>query len=409
MSREHLKFIVVGSVDHGKSTLIGRFLYDTGSLPESQLDVIRRISGGKDDERVEFAFVLDHLEEERANRITIDTAQTFFSSDRRDYVIIDAPGHREFLKNMITGASQASAALLLLDVHEGLQEQTHRHAYMLSLLGVRQLIVVLNKMDLIDYREEVFADKAPQMRELLSALDLDHLAVIPVSALEGDNIVKRSANMPWYDGPTVIESLDLLEPDVTDESLPLRLPVQDVYQIGGRDIAVGRVAAGHLTAGTPVTICPAATRASIASVEKFEERMESAAAGESIGFTLSDGEKLRRGMTLCDPEDPPNQEATLTGSVFWMSPDPLRTGDKISLRLATQEVPCSVERIANRIDSGTLQIISEHSDELCDTEVAEVTLTGQIPINFDGFSRIREMGRFVLMRRADIVAGGIIP
>jgi len=377
MSREHLKFIVVGSVDHGKSTLIGRFLYDTGSLPESQLDVIRRISGGKDDERVEFAFVLDHLEEERANRITIDTAQTFFSSDRRDYVIIDAPGHREFLKNMITGASQASAALLLLDVHEGLQEQTHRHAYMLSLLGVRQLIVVLNKMDLIDYREEVFADKAPQMRELLSALDLDHLAVIPVSALEGDNIVKRSANMPWYDGPTVIESLDLLEPDVTDESLPLRLPVQDVYQIGGRDIAVGRVAAGHLTAGTPVT--------------------------------MSDGEKLRRGMTLCDPEDPPNQEATLTGSVFWMSPDPLRTGDKISLRLATQEVPCSVERIANRIDSGTLQIISEHSDELCDTEVAEVTLTGQIPINFDGFSRIREMGRFVLMRRADIVAGGIIP
>jgi len=406
--REHLKFVVVGSVDHGKSTLIGRFLYDTGSLPEAQLAVLRQVSAGTD-EQVEFAFVLDHLEEERANHITIDTAQTFFSSDRRDYVIIDAPGHKEFLKNMITGASQASAALLLLDVHEGLQDQTRRHAYMLSLLGVRQLIVVLNKMDLVDFSEEVFTDKAAQMHELLGKVTLDHLAVIPAAALGGDNIVNRSGKMPWYDGPTVIEALDLLKPDVTDESLPLRLPVQDVYEIDGRNLAVGRIAAGKVSKGDTVVVCPKGVEGKVASIETFDGPLDSALAGESVGVMVDGEVELSRGLTLTDPRAALGTTEKLMASVFWMSPDPLKRGERIALRLATQEVPCVVESIANRMDSGSLEIIDEDADQLADTEVAEVTLVSDDGVNSESFSHVPEMGRLVLMRGSDIVGGGIVP
>lgn len=407
MTREHLKFVVVGSVDHGKSTLIGRFLYDTGSLPESQLEDMRRLCEDSD-EKVEFAFVLDHLAEERARHITIDTAQTFFSSETRDYVIIDAPGHKEFLKNMITGASQASAALLLLDVHEGMREQTRRHAYMLSLLGVKQLIIVLNKMDLVDYDEKVFTVQAQRMRELLEKVTLDHLAVIPAAALGGDNIVTSSGRMPWYDGPTVIQALDLLQADVVDETLPLRLPVQDVYEIDGRKLAVGRVAAGVIAAGQIVAVCPSGAEAKLASLEKFEGPLASAAAGESVGFALADDNELARGMMLCAADAQPQRTRALTANVFWMSPQPLKRGERISVRLATQELPCLIERIANRMNAGTLEIIDPDAEELEDTEIAEVTLKTDEDILFDSFSAIPEMGRLVLMRGTDIVAGGIV-
>ena len=408
MTREHLKFVVVGSVDHGKSTLIGRFLYDTGSLPDAQFAAIRKLCEGTE-ERVEFAFVLDHLAEERARHITIDTAQTFFSSDTRDYVIIDAPGHKEFLKNMITGASQASAALLLLDVHEGLREQTRRHAYMLSLLGVKQLIVVLNKMDLVGFEREVFEEKARAMQALLEQVTLEHLVAIPAAALEGDNIVNASPNMPWYSGPTVVEALDLLRADVLDETLPLRLPIQDVYEIDGRKLAVGRVAAGCVARGDTVAVSPAGRTVRIESLEKFEGEIESAAAGESIGFTATGGDGLTRGLMLSAPDALPESTTTLRANVFWMTPDPLRRGEKLALRLTTQELPCTVTRIADRMNSGTLEVLSADADQLMDTEVAEVTLKTDARVYYDSFARIPEMGRLVLMRGGDIVAGGIVP
>jgi sulfate adenylyltransferase large subunit len=405
--REHLKFVVVGSVDHGKSTLIGRFLYDTGSLPEAQMEIVRQVSAGQGRD-VEFAYVLDHLAEERAKHITIDTAQTFFSSDRRDYVIIDAPGHKEFLKNMITGASQASAALLLLDVHEGLREQTRRHAYMLALLGIRQLIVVLNKMDLAAYSRDVFDAKAGEMHDLLHKVTLDHLAVIPAAAKGGDNIVTRSGNMPWYDGPTVIEALDLLAATVADESLPLRLPIQDVYELDGKSVAVGRIASGHVSAGQDVAVCPFGQAARIVELLKFEGPIGGAVAGESIGLTVANGTKLARGAIIADPSRLPDEGESLTASVFWMCPKALAAGEKLMLRLATQELPCTVERIANRMDSGNLEVISAEADELADTEVAEVTLKTASPVSFESFAAVPEMGRLVLMRGNDIVAGGIV-
>jgi len=408
MPKEHLKFVVVGSVDHGKSTLIGRFLYDTGSLSEAQMDTIRKLCGDND-EAVEFAYVLDHLEEERTKRVTIDTAQTFFSSESRDYVIIDAPGHKEFLKNMITGASQASAALLLLDVDEGVRQQTRHHAYMVSLLGIKQLVVVLNKMDRVDFSREVFESASADMKELLERVTLDQLAIIPVAALAGENVVRRSDKMPWYDGPTVIEALDLLHAEVADESLPLRLPVQDVYEVDGERIAVGKVASGKISAGQTVQLAPGGERVQVAGLRKFEGPIESARAGESIGFAVSGNGGLARGQTLCPADDMPAQDTSITAHVFWMSPEPLKKGERIALRLATQEIPCTAERIANRMNAGTLAILDADADELADTEVAEVTLTAEEPIQHESFTRIAEMGRLVLMRGPDIVAGGIVP
>ncbi|HET6428710.1 MAG TPA: GTP-binding protein [Phycisphaerae bacterium] len=407
MSKEHLKFVVVGSVDHGKSTLIGRFLYDTGSLSEAQMDTIRKLCGDND-EAVEFAYVLDHLEEERTKHVTIDTTQTFFSSESRDYVIIDAPGHKEFLKNMITGASQASAALLLLDVDEGVRQQTRRHAYMVRLLGIKQLVVVLNKMDRVDFRQDAFDRAAADMTELLGRVTLDQLAVIPVAALAGENVVRRSEEMPWYDGPTVIEALDLLHADVADESLPLRLPVQDVYEIDGEKVAVGKVASGKISAGQTVRLAPGGQEVKVAGLRKFEGPIASASAGESIGFTVSGNGRLTRGQTLCSADDVPAQDTSVTAHVFWMSPQSLRKGERIALRLATQEIPCVAERIANRMNAGTLAILDADADELANTEVAEVTLTADEPIQHESFTRIAEMGRLVLMRGPDIVAGGIL-
>jgi sulfate adenylyltransferase subunit 1 (EFTu-like GTPase family) len=214
--------------------------------------------------------------------------------------------------------------------------------------------------------------------------------------------------MPWYDGPTVIEALDLLRPDVTDESLPLRLPVQDVYEIDGERIAVGKVASGRIEAGQAVRIAPGGEEVKVAGVRKFEGPIESASAGESIGFTVAGNGQLRRGQTLCSPADAPAQDTSITANVFWMSPEPLTRGETIALRLATQEIPCVAERIANRMNAGTLAILAEDAQELANTEVAEVTLTAAVPIQHERFARIAELGRLVLMRGPDIVAGGIL-
>jgi sulfate adenylyltransferase large subunit len=408
MHREHLKFVVVGSVDHGKSTLIGRFLYDTGSLPAAQLETIRRLcaESGQD---LEFAFVLDHLEEERAKHITIDTAQTFFASKSRDYVIIDAPGHKEFLKNMITGAAQASAALLMLDVAEGLRQQTRRHAYMLSLLGIKQLIVVLNKMDKVHYDQAAFQGRSSEMKDLLARVKLDHLAIIPAAALRGENIVNRSESMPWYSGPTVIEALDLLTPTVADQSLPLRLPVQDVYEVDGQPLAVGKVASGRVGVGQQVIVSPEGRAASVTVLRKMDGPLESAGAGESVGFAVSGEGRLGRGQIICDAQDRPRLSRSITANVFWMSPKPLTVGEALTLRLGTQEIPCRAERISNRMDAGTLEMVEAAAQSLEDAAVAEVALVADgAMIQHDSFARVAEMGRLVLARGADIVAGGIV-
>jgi len=277
-----LSFVIVGHVDHGKSTLIGRLLYDTDSLPPDKIEEIKKASSGQG-RRTEFAYLLDHLEEERKQGITIDTTQVFFKTSKRRYVIIDAPGHVEFVKNMITGASQAEAAVLIIDVTEGVKEQTRRHSYMLSLLGLHQVVVVLNKMDLVDFSQERFEAVRKDADEWLKSINVEPMLYIPISAIEGDNVAGKSENTSWYTGPTFLDSLDTMQNKQPPEDKPMLFPIQDIYKIEDKRINVGRVEAGVIAEGDEIKVLPTGEVTKVASIEKFLEEREQAIASESIG------------------------------------------------------------------------------------------------------------------------------
>lgn len=407
MEKQALKFVIVGHVDHGKSSLIGRLLYDTGSLPADKIEEIRKISEelGRD---TEFAYLLDHLEEERRQGVTIDTTQVFFKTDKRDYVIIDAPGHVEFVKNMITGTSQAEAVLLIVDASEGIKEQTKRHATIISLLGLDQVVIVINKMDLVNFSGEVYRNLKKEVENFLKTFKTIPQACIPISALKGDNVAKPSESMSWYKGPTVSESLDLLKNKIVSENQTFIFPVQDIYKIGNKRIAVGRVETGKVTKGQKVKILPEGTITRIKSIEKFLEEPTSSSVGESIGITTEDAIFLDRGDVLCEVEKRPEVCDIFKANIFWMSKNAYLKGEKISLRCATQEISCKIEQIHKRINSSTLEVVEENADKLENLEIGEVTIEVKKPIVIQKFKNVQEIGRFVLVENDNIVAGGII-
>jgi len=410
--RENLKFVAVGHVDHGKSTLIGRLLYDTNSLPPDKMEEVRSMSESSDGVP-EFAFVMDHLEEERNNRITIDTAQIFFDTAQRSYTIIDAPGHKQFLKNMITGSTQAEAALLLIDAEEGLREQTHRHAYMLSLLGIKQLMVVINKMDLVDFSQERFTELSQQITKRLGEFGMEVAPemIIPISARLGDNVAGPSDKFSWHEGMTLLQALDQLQPAVTAENGPLRFPIQDIYDVDGEKVLAGRIVSGTVRQGQNIMFHPCGKSATVDHIKDFPTKKESAGAGESIGLVIRDGialKALRRGQVACEIEPSPQVGNTVVATVFWMNGEPLQKGDTLDFKCATQQVSCKVKKITDRLNSSTLEILDGDADQLGETEVARLTLKLSDYICTDPFESIAEMGRFVLMRDTNTVAGGVL-
>ena len=407
MDNNPLNFVIVGHVDHGKSTLIGRLLYDTDSLAPDKIEEVKKASEkqGKD---TEFAFLLDHLEEERQQGITIDTTQVFFKTDKRRYVIIDAPGHVEFVKNMITGASQAEAAVLIVDVAEGVKEQTKRHSYMLAMLGLAQVVVVMNKMDLADYSQSHYEKIKCDVESFLASIGVSPKFYIPISAIKGENITSRSEKLGWYDGPTFLESLDTLENKLPNENKSLILPVQDVYKIDDKRMNAGRVEAGKITQGQQIKILPSGQITTVKTVEKFLENITSAGAGDSIGFTTQDSVFLDRGDIVCIPGEEPLLTDEVQAKVFWMSRRPLSINDRLIIRCATQETKCNIQAIHKRINSSSLELIEENASTLENLEVAEVTIRTKKPIAIKNFNEIQELGRFVLVMNENIVAGGII-
>ncbi len=404
---EVLNFVIVGHVDHGKSTLIGRLLYDTESLPADKIEEIKKASEGLGRD-TEFAYLLDHLEEERKQGITIDTTQVFFNTDKRRYVIIDAPGHVEFVKNMITGASQAEAAVLIVDVGEGVKEQTRRHSYMLSLLGLHQVIVVLNKMDLVDYSEDRFNSVKKDVANWLASINVASDVYVPISAIKGENITKKSDKMPWYAGPTFLDSLDTLKNKVSPENKSLLFPIQDVYKVGDKRINVGRVEAGAIATGADVKILPTGQITKVKSIEKFLEDTQQAVASECIGITTEDSVFLDRGNIVCTPGSEPHLTDRVKANIFWMSKRPFTKDQKLTLRCATQETSCKIESIARKINSSTLELIGEDANDIANLEVAEVIIKTKKPVAIKDFNDVQEMGRFVLVRDENTCAGGII-
>ncbi|MHC4060206.1 MAG: sulfate adenylyltransferase subunit 1 [Planctomycetota bacterium] len=402
-----LSFVIVGHVDHGKSTLIGRLLYDTDSLPPDKIQEMQKVSKGRG-RQTEFAYLLDHLEEEREQGITIDTTQVFFKTDKRRYVIIDAPGHVEFVKNMITGASQAEAAVLIIDVAEGVKEQTKRHSYMLSLLGLRQIVVVLNKMDLVDFSQEHFNTVKTDVQEWLKSISIEPLLHIPISAINGDNIAAKSDKMSWYSGPTFLQSLDSLQNAQPPEDKALIFPVQDVYKVDGDRITAGRIEAGMLQTRQLIKVLPSGQKTKVKSIQKFPSSVGSAAAGESIGIVTEDPLFLNRGDVVCTMDAEPRLTDTFDATIFWMSKKEFQKDRKITVRCATQETAAKVEKIDKRIDSATLDILEQGGNILKNLEVGQVTIRTKNPIVIKSFNDVKELGRFVFVEGDNICAGGII-
>ena len=407
-SQAHLNIVIVGHVDHGKSTLVGRLYADTGSLPDGKLEKVQAICRQQGKE-FEYAFLFDAFLEEQEQGITIDTARTFFSWKNRQYIIIDAPGHKEFLKNMVSGAARAEAALLLIDAHEGVKEQSKKHGYLLSLLGVKQVAVVVNKMDLAGYRQDTFARIETEYSEFLAQLNVKPQRFIPVSAKLGDNIAQASERMPWYSGPTVLQTLESFTKETAREQQPLRFPVQDVYKFDARRILAGRVASGLLKVGDRLVFSPSNKSAVVRTIEAFnvDPVPAEARAGQSTGITLDEQIFVERGEMASRQDTVPQVSTLLRCNLFWMGRRPLEMGRKYLLRLATREVDCEVATIHRIIDTQDLDAKQSHSS-VGRNEVAELTIRTKSPIAFDRYSDSDVTGRFVVVDQYDVSGGGII-
>jgi sulfate adenylyltransferase subunit 1 len=403
-----LRIVIVGHVDHGKSTLIGRLFYDTGSLPEERYREIERTCREQGRE-FEFAYLMDALEEEREHNITIDTAQTFFRSAKRHYIIIDAPGHKEFLKNMVTGAAAADGAVLLVDGAEGVKEQTRRHAYILSLLGLRQVVVAVNKLDLVGYRRERFREVEGEIRRFLGSVGIVPSFVIPISAKEGDNVAGRSERTGWYPGPTLLSALDSFAPAREISDLPLRFPLQDVYVWDRKRIYAGRIESGAVRAGDRVVFCPSGKSSRIRTVEKWNRpELPGASAGESIGVTLDDELFVERGEVMARPDGGARSTREIGASLFWLGNEPLRLNGRYLLKLATAETEATLSAITERLNSSTLEVVERHAERVENLEVANVTFTLAHPIAADTFEENPRLGRFVVTTEGFVAGGGIV-
>jgi bifunctional enzyme CysN/CysC len=407
---EQLKIVIVGHVDHGKSTFVGRLFHDTGSLPEGKLEQLQKIAERRG-VPFEWANLMDALQSERDQNITIDTAQIWFSTKKRQYVIIDAPGHKEFLKNMITGAANAEAALLLIDANEGIQEQSRRHGYLLNLLGIRQIAVLVNKMDLQGYSQARFDQIEADYRAFLKTIGVEPKLFIPMSAKNGDNIASLSANMPWWHGPTVLAALD--EFTVTDrpDNQPLRFPIQDIYRFDDRRILAGRVEAGTLRVGDRLSFSPGNKSSTVKTIERWHApASDSASAGESIGITLTEQVFVERGAIAALETSPPYELSRFRAKLFWLGRKPFAKGKSYKLKLATQEAECGIESIEKVIDASTLETISRAHNEIFvgRHEVAELTIRTKRPVAFDSHSEIVPTGRFVIVDGFEVAGGGIV-
>lgn len=406
---ETLKFVMVGHVDHGKSTLVGKLLTETGFISETKISHVKKVCEDQG-KAFEFAFLLDGLEEERDQGITIDVAQMFFKTAKRNYIVIDAPGHKEFLKNMISGASNADVAFLMIDAEEGIQEQTQRHAYILSLLGIKQVAIVMNKMDLVNYSEDAFKNTKATYEKYLASINVKPRVFVPISAYHGENVVKRSDKMPWYTGPTIMDILETFETKDDRSKTALRFPVQDVYKFDKRRIIAGRIESGKIHVGDEIVFWPSGKSTKIKSIEKWSAPQPTEAyAGQSTGFQMEEQIFTERGEIGClKKEKQPHVSNRFQANIFWMGNKHLEKGGKYLLKLATAESECVIESIPKVINSSTLEEISRSANEVAKNEVAEVVIATKKPLAFDTFDEIPETGRFVLVHEHDVRGGGII-
>ena len=410
--RPSLSVVIGGHVDHGKSTVIGRLLADTGSLPDGRLEQVRALCE-RTGRPFEYAFLLDALKDERAQGITIDTARVFFRTAARDYLILDAPGHVEFVRNLVTGAASAAAALLVIDAGEGIRDNSRRHGYLMGLLGIRQIAVLVNKMDLVGFREDAFLRLADEYRAFLGGIGLEPAHLIPVAALAGENLSTRSARMPWYAGPTVLDALEGFRLPAAAIDGPFRMPVQDVYKFTGdgddRRIVAGTITTGAVRPGDQLVFYPSGKRARVRRLEAFgRPPPESAGAGEAAGFTLEEQIYITRGEVATRAGQPrPAVTTRLRVGLFWLGREPLRPGRDYLLKLSTARVPARVEAVHRALDLATLAVRSP-ADTVERHEAAECTLALGRALAADTADLVQPTARFVIVDDFEIAGGGLV-
>jgi bifunctional enzyme CysN/CysC len=411
-ARTQMQIVVVGHVDHGKSTVVGRLLADTGSLPQGKLEAVRR-ECERTGKPFEYAFLLDALSDEQDQGITIDTARCFFKTARRDYIIIDAPGHIEFLKNMISGAARAEAAALIIDAKEGVRENSRRHGYILAMLGIRQVVVCVNKMDLVGHDEALFLRIEAEYRAFLSGIGaVNPRQFIPVSAIDGENLAIRSARMPWYSGPTLLEALDAFDKAPGKAEAPFRMPVQAVYKFTNagddRRIIAGRIEAGRVRVGDQVVFSPSNKSTVVKSIEGFNTQARTEIdAGWSTGFTLGEEIYVTRGEVMSHADRPPLVSTRLRANVIWLGRRPFAPGRDYKLKLHTVATPVRIHKILKVIDASEIdgRLGKEHVGR---HDVADVILETRNPVAFDLIGDSEATGRFVIVDGYDVAGGGII-
>ncbi|MFH0832968.1 MAG: translation elongation factor EF-1 subunit alpha [Candidatus Aenigmatarchaeota archaeon] len=411
--KPHLNLVTIGHVDHGKSTLVGRLLYDTGAIRDDALRKLKDLAKELKKETFEFAFVMDRLKEERERGVTIDIMHQRFDTQKFYFTIIDCPGHRDFVKNMITGTSQADGAILVVSAKEGVQDQTKEHAYLAKVLGVNQMIVAINKMDAVNYDEKKYTETKENAEKLLKGVGfkVEEIPFIALSGYIGDNIVKKSDKMQWYKGPTLVEALDGFKVPEHPVDKPLRLPVQDVYSITGvGTVPVGRVETGILRINDKIVFMPSNAVGEVKSIEMHHEQYQEAKPGDNIGFNVRGVEKksIKRGDIVCHADKPAKPVKEFTAQIIVLNhPSVISKGYTPVFHVHTAQIACTVIEIVKKIDPKTGAVSQEHPDFIKTGDAAIIKVKPTKPLIIEKQSEIPEMARFAIRDMGQTVAAGI--
>lgn len=412
MSKPRQNLAIIGHVDHGKSTLVGRLLYETGSIPEHVIEQNREEAEEKGKGGFEFAYVMDGLDEERERGVTIDIAHQEFDTEKYNFTIVDCPGHSDFVKNMITGASQADNAVLVVAADDGVQPQTQEHVFLARTLGIDELIVAVNKMDVVDYDQGEFESVKDEVGDLFKQVrfDPDDATFVPISAFEGDNVAEESDNVPWYDGDTLLHYLNELDETEPPTDAPLRLPVQDAFKISGAGtVTVGRIETGEMEPGTEVSYQPSDVGGEVRSIEMHHEEVDRAEPGDNVGFDVRgiSKEDVRRGDVIGPAEDPPTVPETFQAQIVVMQhPSAIGEGYTPVLHAHTAQVPCTIESLDYTIDAGSGDVEDENPEYIQPGDAAVVTMRPQKPLVLENAQEIPELGSFAIRDMGQTVAAG---
>ncbi|MEM4034811.1 MAG: translation elongation factor EF-1 subunit alpha [Candidatus Micrarchaeaceae archaeon] len=412
--KPHMNLIFIGHIDHGKSTTVGRLLYETGAVNEQELRKLKDEEAKYNQATLEFAYVTDELKEERERGMTIDIAEREFRTPKYYFTVIDAPGHRDFVKNMITGTSQADAAVLVVSATEGIQPQTREHAYLAKVLGISQMVIGINKMDAVGYDRIKFDDVKTQVSTLLKSIgyDVSKMLFVPYSALQGDNVAKPSDKMTWYSGPTLLQALDTFVLPQKPLDKPLRLPLQDVYSVSGfGTVPVGRVETGVMKPGDLIIIMPPGIKTDVKSIEMHHQALQQAEPGDNIGFNIKGVEKkdLKRGDVVGPVSSPPTVADEFTAQIVVMNhPTAIAPGYTPVFHIHTAQVACTISEIVEKKDPKTGQTLQKNPEFIKNGDVAIVKVKPTKPTVIEKYSDFPQLGRFAVRDMGRTVAAGIV-